>query len=63
MIIDNQGSVVIFEPEGNLEMEWVMLNVDCEPWQWQGGGLVVDWRMAEDLEDGIRDAGFVVQHI
>jgi hypothetical protein len=61
MIIDNQGSVVVFSPEGDLEYEWLTLNTETEPYQWQGRSLVVDHRYAEDLIEGVRSAGFVIE--
>jgi hypothetical protein len=61
MIIDNQGSVVVFQPQGDLEYEWLILNVDAADWQWQGKSLAVDHRYAEDLVEGIRSAGFVIE--
>jgi hypothetical protein len=61
MIIKNDGSVVLFTPEGDFEYEWMMLNLETEGWQWLGKSLVVDHRMAQGLTDGIEDAGFVIE--
>ena len=61
MIVDDQGTVVTFTPEGDFEYEWLMLNVESEPWQWLGKALVVDHRMAGDLLDGVQGAGFVIE--
>jgi hypothetical protein len=61
MRIDNQGSVIMFQPDGDFEYEWLTLNTDAEPYQWLGRNLVVDHRMAEDLLQGVRDAGFVIE--
>lgn len=61
MIIENHGSVVRFVPEGDLEYEWLMLNTNSEPWQWQGRALVVDHRPAMDLAEAIESEGFVIE--
>jgi hypothetical protein len=60
MIIKNDGSVVLFTPEGDFEYEWMTLNLETEGWQWLGRSLVVDHRMAPDLEDLVVEAGFVL---
>lgn len=59
MKFTNDGSVVMFSPEGDYEYEWLMLNTDSEPYQWLGRNLVIDHRMAEDLIEGVISAGFV----
>ncbi len=61
MIINDQGTVVTFTPEGDMEYEWLTLNVESEPWQWLGKTLVVDPRFASDLLDGVQGAGFVIE--
>lgn len=60
MVVNDQGSVVIFTPEGDFEYEWMMLNLETEPWQWQGRSLVVDHRPAQDLVEIIQHEGFVI---
>lgn len=60
MIIKNEGSVVVFEPEGDFEYEWLTLNLETEGWQWMGRNLVVDHRMAGDVADLVQGAGFVI---
>jgi len=62
MIINDQGSIFIFEPESDIEYGWLMLSVDAEPWQWTNlRNLSVDHRCAEDLIEGVRSAGFVIE--
>jgi hypothetical protein len=61
MVVNDQGSVVIFTPEGDFEYEWMMLNLETESWQWQGRSLVVDHRPAQDLVDLIQHEGFVIE--
>lgn len=60
MIIKNEGSVVVFEPEGDFEYEWLTLNLETEGWQWMGRNLVVDHRMANDIAELVSGAGFVI---
>lgn len=60
MNVKNDGSVVLFTPEGDFEYEWMMLNLETEGWQWLGKSLVVDHRMADDLYEVIAEAGFVI---
>jgi hypothetical protein len=61
MVIEDQGTVVLFTPEGDYEHEWLALNVESEPWQWLGKSLVVDHRMAQGLVEMVEDNGFVVE--
>jgi hypothetical protein len=61
MIVDNQGSVVVFTPEGDREHTWLAHNTDNEPWQWQGSSLVVDHRLARDLLSAIEAEGIIVE--
>jgi hypothetical protein len=61
MQIDDQGSVVLFIPEGDLEHEWLTLNAEAEPWQWLGRSLAVDARSAPPLCSALEGAGFVLE--
>jgi len=61
MVIDDQGSVVLFIPSNSEEVAWLEDNTNCEAWQWLRGCLAVDHRMAEDLIQGVKDAGFTVK--
>lgn len=58
--ISNQGSIVMFYPRSQDAHDWVDDNVGLEDWQWLGGGFACEHRMAGDLIEGIRDAGFVI---
>lgn len=60
MIIEDQGSVVLFTPEGDFEYEWLVLNTESEAWQWQGKSLVCDHRPAQGLVEAIEGAGFII---
>ena len=59
MLINNEGSVVQFTPEGDFEYEWLTLNTDAAPYQWLGRSLVVDHHMAGDLLAAVQSEGFV----
>jgi hypothetical protein len=60
MIVQNEGTVVMFTPEGDYEYEWMMVNLETESWQWQGRSLVVDHRPAQDLIEHLEDEGFIL---
>jgi hypothetical protein len=58
MIVNNEGSVVTFTPEGDYEYKWMMSNLETETWQWLGKSLVVDHRPAQDLLALFEEKGF-----
>jgi hypothetical protein len=62
MIIRNEGTVVVFSPEDEVEKLWIADHVESEDWQWFGQSLTVDHRYADDLEEYIREAGLVIKH-
>jgi hypothetical protein len=59
--INDGGSIVSITPLTAQAREWMTDNVHTESWQWMGPTLAVDHRMAQDLIDGINDAGFSVE--
>ncbi len=61
MRIDDQGTVVLFIPESDLEYEWLTVNVENEPWQWMGRSLAVDHRYADGLIEYINESGFITE--
>jgi hypothetical protein len=58
-IIDG-GSIVQFIPETSAARQWFDENVQSESWQWMGTALCVEHRCAENLVQGLVDAGFEV---
>ncbi len=58
--VGNHGSIFTFEPRSAAAREWIADNVQSESWQWIGGALSVDHRYAQDLAQGMLDAGLVV---
>lgn len=55
--VRNEGSIVQFILLTKKAKTWVRENVQSEPWQWMGSSLCVDWRYAEDLFQGMLEAG------
>lgn len=60
VVVTPNGSVVGFRLITPAAHEWVEENVQSEPYQWLGGSLVVDWRFAASLRDGMEAAGLLV---
>jgi hypothetical protein len=58
--IYDQGSIIQFEPLCDEADDWFEKNVRAESWQWLGGRLCVDHRVADDLATGLCEAGFSV---
>ena len=58
--VSDEGSVWTFVFLTTAAREWCTEHVAAEGWQWLGKALVVDWRFAERLIDGLRDDGLRV---
>jgi hypothetical protein len=59
MRIRREGiSLVVFEPEGDFEYEWLVLVAESAPYQWIGRNLAVDTRSAGDLCQAVASAGW-----
>jgi hypothetical protein len=59
--VDSFGSIVGITPMNAAAREWIAENVSSEGWQWLGATLNIDTRYAEDLINGISEAGFTVK--
>ena len=59
-LITNQGSLVGFVARSAAARQWLDDNTNAEGWQYLGSTLWVDHRMADNLLDGIVEAGFAV---
>ncbi len=59
-LIEDQGSIVLFQPMSDAAKEWFSENVQSEGWQWMGPRLAVDHRPAQHLLEGIEAEGFTV---
>lgn len=58
-LVNSQGSVVLLvplTPKAHNACEDGTIN--NEPWQWMGGGLTVDRRMFDDLQQSLEDDGY-----
>lgn len=51
------GSIVQFTPLNSNAKNWIDENLAVEDWQWMGGALCLDRRMAPAVIDAIWDAG------
>lgn len=56
----NGGSVFMLRPITNEGLEWLLQQVDTEPWQWSCGCLAVDHHYILDLIDGATDDGLEI---
>jgi hypothetical protein len=59
--IHNEGPVVGFTPISKEAKSWLMEQVQSEGWQWRGNVLYVDHRFADNLIDGMREAGLIME--
>ena len=59
--IENHGSIIAITPMSEAARAWVNENLQTEPWQWLGGSLCVDWRMAEPIFAALNEVGFTVE--
>ena len=60
VLTDNFGSIVGITPMTPIAREWIDENCQTEPWQWLGGTLNVDRRYADDLVEGMAEAGLTI---
>ena len=61
VLVENHGSIFMFQPMTPAARAWIEEHVKPEPWQWYGGGLAVDPRYARDLADGMIADGLKVE--
>ena len=59
-LIADHGSIVWIVPVTQAAHQWLDDNAVAEPWQWRGGALSIDHRVAQDLIQAIAAAGFVI---
>ena len=55
--IVNHGSVLAFHPVSPQGKQWLETKCDSEPWQWFGGSLCVDHRIAPGLAQAAESDG------
>ena len=59
-LIADHGSIVWIVPVTDAARHWLDDNATGEPWQWRGGALSIDHRVAQDLIRAIAAASFVI---
>jgi hypothetical protein len=58
VLIENEGTIVMFQPVTDAARDWFAENVQTEGWQWFGPRLAVDHRTAGSLITGLLSEGF-----
>jgi hypothetical protein len=58
--IEDHGTVVSFYGDTDEGSDWLVENVETEPWQHLGPALVVDHRSAQYIIAGAREYGLAV---
>jgi len=61
VLIANCGSVALFTPMTSDAHRWVKENVQIEPWQRMGVSIACEPRCLEQLVEGMREDGLVVE--
>jgi hypothetical protein len=61
VITENFGSIIGITPMSPAAREWIDENCLTEPWQWLGGMLGVDTRLAGDVLQGMSEAGLTLR--
>lgn len=62
VVVDGIGeSVLSFYPKTDAAREWFESHVEAESWQWFGGALCVDHRLAGQIIEGIAGDGLRVR--
>lgn len=60
-LVADLGSMVSFAPmTENARQACKDGVIASEPWQWMGGSLMVDHRMADDLIENLQNDGFCI---
>lgn len=57
IFIRDEGTIIVLSPATKRGQAWMDDNIQAESWQWMGGGLCVDHRMAQDIIDGMTIGG------
>lgn len=60
VVVTDEGSMWVFELRREAAHQWVEQYLELEPWQWLGHSFAVDWRLAEDIVQGMLYDGLVV---
>ena len=54
MRLERHGTVTLLVPESLAERHWLEAHADAEPWQWTGGALAVEPRLADAILEAHR---------
>jgi len=60
VIVENHGTIFLFEPTSQAAKEWIAENVSDDA-QYFAGKLAVEHRYASDLADGMRRDGLTLE--
>ena len=60
VIVTNEGTIVLLRPETDAAKEWFADHIDRNAMGF-GPSLVVEWRYADDIIDGMKRDGLEVQ--
>jgi hypothetical protein len=63
VVVEPQGSVVLFQPLTQAAHAWIGEHVQTEAWPWFGSALAVEWCFAQDLVDEMRRDSLKVQAV
>ena len=62
VLVENQGSLILFVLISKAVREWVEAHVQVADYMWTGKAIFAcEHRCAPDLIEGMRNEGFVVQ--
>jgi hypothetical protein len=54
--IDRLGTITLLRPRTKRARRWLDRNCATEPWQWLGGALCVEPRLAAAIIEGLAEA-------
>jgi hypothetical protein len=62
VLVEDQGTIIILVQLTETGEQWVNENLQTEPWQWVGGAVCVDHRMAAQILEGMEDDGLKLSY-
>lgn len=57
IFVERAGSIVCITPITPAGREWIDENCPSEPWQWTNATLTIDRRFADEIMEGMQEAG------
>lgn len=61
VLVNDQGSIVVFQPMTACASDWIDCMVHSEPHNWLDDGLYVEHRFADVIIDGMLNDGLIVE--